>query len=250
MEGTAAKNQTSVPLPPREFMHLVCGDQPDLETHFLEIAIGHVRWFKELGLLRPDVTFLDVGCGCGRMARALLEEPLKAYVGFDRHPGMIEWCQREITSRAKHFQFHWFDIKSAYETLDGYQGSIDACGFRFPFPPQTFDTCLVASVFTHMPFDEIAHYLGELHLVMRPGGRVFCSVFCAEGTPYRQGEDYCHDRAAFLATVEKRGFQWELKGPAGTGQQHNWYLLTKVRNRGEATCPPSAVDFGGDERGC
>ena len=221
-------NQRSVPLPPREYMRLVCGDRPDLEAHFLEIATGHVRWFKELGLVGPDVTFLDVGCGCGRMARALLDEPIRAYVGFDRHPGMIEWCHREITSRANHFQFHWFDIKSAYETLDGHQGSMDACRFRFPFPSHTFDACLVASVFTHMPFDEVAHYLNELHAVMRPGGRVFCSVFCARETPYRQGENFVHDRAAFLAMVEQQGFQWELKGPEFTGEQHNWYLLTKV----------------------
>lgn len=220
-------DQTSVPLPPREYLRLVCGDRPDLEAHFLEIGGGHIRWSKELGLLGPDVTFLDVGCGCGRMARALLEEPLKAYVGFDRHPGMIEWCQREITSRARHFRFYWFDIKNAYERLDGHRGSISAGRFRFPFLPHTFNSCLVGSVFTHMPFDEIAHYLRELHVVTRPGGRVFCSVFCAEESAYRHEENYFQDRAAFLAAVEECGFHWELKGPTVTGAQHNWYLLTK-----------------------
>jgi SAM-dependent methyltransferase len=218
----------TVPLPPVEYMRLVCGDRPDLEAHFMDMATGCVRWFKELGLLGPSVTLLDVGCGCGRMARALLEEPLRAYVGFDRHPGMIEWCQQEIAKRAPHFQFRFFEISSAYRGLDGHQGSIEATRFHFPFPPDMFDTCLVSSVFTHMPMEEVAHYLKELHSVTRPGGRVFCSVFCAAATPVEQGHNFSLDRAAFLNAVEKQGFAWELKGAFKTDFAQNWYLLTKA----------------------
>jgi SAM-dependent methyltransferase len=218
----------SVPLPPFEYMRLVCGDRPDLETHFTDMATGCVRWFKELGLLGPSVTFLDVGCGCGRMARGLLEEPLKAYIGFDRHPGMIEWCQREIASQAPHFQFHYFEIGSAYRELDGHRGSIEASRFHFPFPADTFDTCLASSVFTHMPMDEVAHYLEELHTVTRPGGRVFCSVFCAAETPAEQGANFSLDRTEFLRAVERHGFAWELKGAFKTDFAQNWYLLTKA----------------------
>jgi SAM-dependent methyltransferase len=218
----------NVPLPPVEYMRLVCGDRPDLEAHFVELATGCARWFKELGLLGPTVTFLDVGCGCGRMARALVGEALKTYVGFDRHPGMIEWCQREITSQAPHFQFRFFEIKSAYAGLDGHRGSIEAGSFHFPFPPDTFDTCLVASVFTHMPIHEVAHYLDELQTVTRPGGRVFCTVFCAAETPHDQDHNFCLDRAAFLNAAKQRGFSWELKGAFKTGFAQNWYLLTKA----------------------
>lgn len=223
-------DQTDVPLPPREFMRLVCGDRPDLETNFQEAADQLVRMLKASELLGPNVTFLDVGCGCGRVARALLKERLRAYVGFDRHLGMIQWCQQEITYRASNFTFHWFDIKSSYETMDGCRGSIDAHHFRFPFPSQTFDTCLVASVFTHMPLDEVSHYLEELFVVTRPGGRVFCSVFCAAKDPYQWEWNYFHDRAAFLVAVEQSGFLWELKGRASTGvgdEGQNWYLLTR-----------------------
>ena len=219
----------SVPLPPIEYMRLVCGDHPDLETYFVDFATGCVRWFKELGLLGPTVTVLDVGCGCGRMARALLEERLKAYVGFDRHPGMIDWCQKEISSQASHFQFRFFEIASTYAGMDGHRGSIEASRFHFPFPPDTFDTCLVSSVFTHMPIDEVAHYLEELHTVTRPGGRVFCSVFCAaDETPFEEDHNFFLDRVAFLKAVEDHGFSWELKGAFKTGFGQNWYLLTKA----------------------
>lgn len=56
-------------------MRLVCGDTgpfPNLETHFLEVG----KW--TLGVLQGLRLI-------GRIARVLLNEPLKAYVGFDRH---------------------------------------------------------------------------------------------------------------------------------------------------------------------
>lgn len=213
-------------------MHLVCGDAgpfPNLETSFLEVGGWLLSQLKAYELIGPTVAFLDVGCGCGRVARLLLNEPLRAYVGFDRHLGMINWCQREITARDARFQFHWFDIRSSYEDwdLDGNRGSVEARTFRFPYETNTFDTCLLASVFTHMPFDEVVHYLSELFMVTRPGGKVFCSVFFASKEQYRQGINYYHDRKTFLAVVEQSGFAWELKSPESTGSEHNWYILTK-----------------------
>ena len=229
-----------IPLPQEEYMSLVCGGAkpfPNLETHYLEVGKWLLSQLKAYELIGSSTTFLDVGCGCGRVARVLLNESLNSYVGFDRHLGMIQWCQREITSRDARFQFHWFDIKSSYE--DGYEnrGSIDARRFHFPFSPKTFDTCLLASVFTHMPFDEVVHYLDELFLVTRPGGRVFLSVFFASKGQDRQGINYFHDQTSFLAAVEQGGFRWELKGTlvkgkwvndqTSTGVEQNWYLLTK-----------------------
>lgn len=221
-----------IPLPPEEFMRLVCGDAnlfPTLKTHFLEIGKSLLGQLKAYGLIRPGFSFLDVGCGCGRVARVLFTEPLEAYVGFDRHIGMVQWCQREITSRDARFQFHWFDIKSSYEAwdLDGNRGSVDATQFRFPFSPKTFDTCLLTSVFTHMPFDEVVHYLQELSLVTKPGGRVFCSVFFARDKPYHSGINYYHDRVAFIDAAKQNGFRWELKSSDSTDLEYYWYLLTK-----------------------
>jgi hypothetical protein len=81
--------QLNVPLPPEEFMRLVCVDRPGLETHFLETGREIVRLLKAFESLGPEVTFLDIGCGYGRIARTLLKEPLKAYLGFDRTIGAL-----------------------------------------------------------------------------------------------------------------------------------------------------------------
>lgn len=220
-------NPLNIPRPPTAFMRLVCGDRPALEAHFHEVGTELVRWLRAFGLLGSEVAFLDVGCGCGRIAHSLVNEPLRAYVGFDRHPAMIRWCQQEITSRAPNFQFHWFDIKSSYGKIDGHPGSIEACSFVFPFREDEFDTCFASSVFTHMPISEVNHYLGEIHRVVRPGGRVFLSIFCSGRAPYSRDGNYCHSREKFIATVEQSGFLWEKKGPEVYGEEHNWYLLTR-----------------------
>ncbi|MBI2883469.1 MAG: methyltransferase domain-containing protein [Candidatus Methylomirabilis oxyfera] len=229
IQAESEQSRLSIPLPPKEFMKLVSGDRPDLDTHFEEVGRELVRWLRAFDLVGPDVTFLDIGCGCGRIARVLACEPLRAYVGFDRHPEMIRWCQEEITSRAPHFQFHCFGVKSAYWKLDGHQGSIDVSGFRFPFRDCEFDTCLASSVFTHMPLAEVDHYLSELHRVLRPGGRLFASIFCSRKEPCVQEANYYHDRSEFIRTVERHGFAWSLPGPEGYGDDHNWYLLTRPR---------------------
>lgn len=212
-------------------MRLVSGDQPDPEAHFQEVGAEIVRWLRAFDLVGPDVTFLDVGCGCGRIARELAHESLRAYVGFDRHPEMIRWCQEEITTRTPHFRFHCFDIKSAYGKLDGHAGSIEVPSFRFPFSDHEFDTCLVSSVFTHMPLAEIDHYLGELRRVLRPAGRVFLSLFCSWKEPRVREANYYHVRPSFIQMVERRGFTWSLAGPACHGDEHNWYLLTRPDGR-------------------
>lgn len=57
--------------------------------------------------------------------------------------------------------------------------------FQFPYDIDSFDSVLIASVFTHMPLDEIGHYLRELRLVVRPGGKILASVFLGEATSVR-----------------------------------------------------------------
>ena len=204
-----------MPLPPEEFMKLVCG-----ENH--EDIVAHFKWAGKLltgmlageDMLNQETRFLDVGCGCGRVARYLLNRPIQAYIGFDRHPGMIQWCQEQITPHAPHFHFHCFDIKTAYSVLDGHEGTMDASSFRFPFPDASFDAVLLASVFTHMPMEESAHYLEELHRILDPNGKILLSVFFADQEPYTSGIDFHYVPEAFLDMIREELYH------------HHWHVLT------------------------
>ena len=226
----------TLPLPPRDYMELVCGrSQAD---QFEMVGEALIRMLEAEDMLDTQTDLLDVGCGCGRVARYLVDRPLHSYTGFDRHPGMIEWCVGEIARRQPKFAFHHVDVRSAYVSLDGHAGTIAADAFHFPFPDAAFDSALLASVFTHMPLEETRHYLSELRRVLRPGGKALLSVFFAKRRPYLflfsrakpyflSNANFFYNPQAFARCLRQSGFVFLARGTLVTGYSHNWYVLTK-----------------------
>lgn len=215
------------PFPPDEYISLISGPLPaDLNIHEWFDGIGQmlVAILDAQKMLGASIRLLDIGCGCGRVARSLLRRPLVAsYVGFDRHRGMIDWCRQEIGSRCPSFTFKYFDIRSSYQALDGVEGTIAAVEFKFPFDDNAFDSVLLASVFTHMPLVEIEHYLHEIYRVLGPGGRVLLSVFFNEGEieVARDEINFFLSREQFLGAVRAAHFHPKLIA----SEQHNWFIL-------------------------
>jgi SAM-dependent methyltransferase len=228
----------ALPIPPHEFQVLVCGPHTD---GFLPVGMMITNALAREGMLEPGQDFLDVGCGCGRIARQLAGGPIGSYTGFDRHQGMVEWSQREIGARDSRFRFDFFSVKSLYTAWDAQEGSIDAAAFRLPYPAAAFDAALLASVFTHMLPVEARHYLGELARVLRPGGKALLSIFFSPGASEIRDEiNVFHDPQQFLADVGL--FPFELRrttleaapgvevdqSPACSFNcEHNWYVLTR-----------------------
>jgi SAM-dependent methyltransferase len=54
----------------------------------------------------------DFGCGCGRVARQLLQQRVRPrrYVGIDLHRGMIQWCNENLAPLAPEFEFRHHDV--------------------------------------------------------------------------------------------------------------------------------------------
>jgi ubiquinone/menaquinone biosynthesis C-methylase UbiE len=220
----------AIPLPPEKYMELVgVLENADLPEQFERVGKNILEGLKNHDMLRANDRVLDVGCGCGRFARQLLNEPIRSYIGFDRHPGMIEWCQQKIQRHAPNFEFLYFDIKSAYSDKDGYRGKIDAASFRFPFDDDSFDFALLASIFTHMPLAESKNYLRELHRVLSREGRIVLSVFFTEGEPYAVEDiNFYYRPQSFWVVVKETGFQYQLHEEITYGESHhNWHILTK-----------------------
>lgn len=222
----------AIPMPPLEYQSLVCG--PNSIHLFEEVGRGLVNWLADLQMLPEGVEFLDVGCGCGRVARSLIDRSIKSYIGFDRHKGMIEWCRQQITSRDPRFQFQWFALRSVYSSVwDTEQGTIDVESFRFPWADESFDSVFLASVFTHMPPGEVKAYLGQIARVLRPKGKALASIFFAPGELETRddGINVFHNAERFSTDLASFPFDALLitpKTPARSfSYEQNWYLLNR-----------------------
>jgi SAM-dependent methyltransferase len=179
---TSRDSEVALTLPPTEYMKLVCGDVPNLRQEFDRVGRALVRGLRRVKMLGPGTRLLDIGCGCGRAARHLLDSPIAAYAGFDRHRGMVEWAQSNIGARDHRFQFLHADVQSGYEELDSDVGTVTATKFVFPYDDGVFTGALAASVFTHIDFPATSRYLSETARVLAPGGAVLASYFPGETT--------------------------------------------------------------------
>lgn len=172
------------PLPSAELMGTV--GAPDIENFLI---VGDAWAQVVTRFVPPDGTVLDVGCGCGRTARVLLNARALRYVGFDIMRPSIEWCREELAPLA--------DGRFAFHHVDGHSEHYNPAGrlapheIRFPCADGTVDLAFGASLFTHLLEADARHYLAETRRVLRPGGRALYSILPTSGpdTPYRGGED-------------------------------------------------------------
>lgn len=129
----------------------------------------NVAAFRELAGLRPGARFLDIGCGCGRIATALTPYlgPTAVYEGFDASPKPVEWCQKEVTPRFPNFRFK---VTDTFSQRYNPHGGASASRLRFPYPDNSFDFAFAGSVYTHMLPEEVPNFLAETRRVLKPGG--------------------------------------------------------------------------------
>ena len=148
-------------------------------SDFERIGPMFLRDLRELGLLGAGTRILEVGCGCGRIASPLADDPELqrlglSYTGMDVDRASIEWCKAHICSRNSRFRFYRADCRNASYNP---QGSIPADSYRFPHPDESFDLILLTSVLTHVLPDELAHYVSELARVLSADGVIYASFF-------------------------------------------------------------------------
>src|SRR5947209_4676518 len=139
---------------------------------YLYMGQLQLRNFVEYGGLQPYHRVLDVGCGIGRMATALLDylDDRGSYEGFDVVPESVHWCQANVTPRRPSFRFRVADVHNRTYRPDC---PTPASRYRFPYPGREFDFVFLTSVLTHMLPDGLGNYLREIHRILKPNGRCF-----------------------------------------------------------------------------
>jgi len=231
----AISTELSVPMPPLEFRQMV--GPPDLE--FFDNPNGAVI-FSELPVEAYDSVF-DFGCGCGRLARQLLQQTVRPhrYVGIDIHRGMIDWCIHNLSVVDPNFEFFHHDVYSP-----GY-GAGNSFKLAEPFPTNDADFSLVIanSVFTHMYKEQAEYYLYEIGRILKPAGVALTSWFFFDNDsfPFLKDGPFClftnevdptqaviYDRKWFISAVRRCGLAVErtvLPPIAG----HQWQVYLKKR---------------------
>lgn len=99
-------------------------------------------------------TILDLGCGCGRVARHLGKHTGAAIFGSDYNRRLVDWCRKNLP------------------------GTYSVNRLRPPigYADGQFGLVYLLSVFTHLKPDTQMLWLRELHRITRPGGLVLVSI--------------------------------------------------------------------------
>jgi len=134
----------------------------------------------ELAGLRPDERVLEVGCGAGALARALLrrQDATGTYDGLDGDHAAIGWCRRRYR-RQRGFTFRVADVVDARRNPAGTHRPDE---YRFPYADASFDVVVAHSGPTHLLPGACAQLVRESARVLAPGGRFVASFFLLNDT--------------------------------------------------------------------
>ncbi|APW60258.1 methyltransferase domain-containing protein [Paludisphaera borealis] len=191
--------------------------------------------------LKPNSQVLDIGCGCGKMARNLAYHPhIKKFIGFDVIQDSIDYCNQTLVPRiGSKFEFHCYNV---YSECYNPQGTIKASELVFPATDGSIDLAWGCSLFTHLLEPDAKHYLREVRRVLSPSGMFLPTIHInpAPGTRYSGNEvrvDIDIDYFAELAA--EAGLSLAVKLGEVCGQ---YALLFKVAPGAEA---PKIVNVNG-----
>jgi SAM-dependent methyltransferase len=176
---------------PRDTLHHF--DEPELPLQPYGLAVpsyalrteagtGHLAWFLGIGeawaqlinrFLPDDPVVLDLGSGCGKVARFLHLNPRLSYIGVDIFlPGVL-WCRKAFAGSASRFRFEHFDGLSEIYNPDGKIAVVD---YALPAADGSVDLVVCSSLFTHLLERDAVHYLGQIARVLKPDGQALISV--------------------------------------------------------------------------
>jgi tRNA (mo5U34)-methyltransferase len=171
----------ALPIPPFEMRQLVGPTD--------EVAFDNPSRAPILNV--PEVRFdavLDFGCGCGRLARQMLQQHPRPrrYVGFDLHAGTIRWCSGNLAPCAPGFSFMHHDVQNISFNPDPGKPLVR------PMPAEsgTFSLLIALSVFTHTIQAHAEYYLREAARVLRPDGEMAASFFLFEKRFFPMMQDF------------------------------------------------------------
>lgn len=127
----------------------------DNEDLLHETADDTLKILRETVGIRPEDTALEIGCGVGRVGRALAPF-VKEWIGCDVSTEMLRLAARKTTGFSN----------TRFVELSGYDLS--------PIADRSVDLVYTTVVFMHLDEWDRYAYCREAMRVLRPGGRFYC----------------------------------------------------------------------------
>ena len=128
----------------------ICTDCVD-EERFFGLGRNEARLMHVLGLLGPEVRALDIGCGIGRVEKAISPE-IHSIVGVDVSSRMVKLARQKVRA-----------TNVGFETVDGWSLGI--------IPSNQFNLCFSFFVFQHMPRAAVRRYFADVARALNVDGR-------------------------------------------------------------------------------
>lgn len=171
----------ALPMPPLELRKLV----GNFEESAFENPTG-ARVFASVPDSSDDF-ILDFGCGCGRVARQLMQQtqPPARYLGVDLHKGMIRWCMENLATRNPAFDFKHQDVRNPGLNPRGRRSQVE-----FPAPDRSVSLLIATSVFTHLVESQAVFYLREVGRVLREGGVAVATFFLFDKAAFPMMQEF------------------------------------------------------------
>ena len=147
------------------------------DEYFVDSALEDLDYLESVGL-GPDSTFLDLGCGPGRLAIGLIQKDWAgSYLGVEVNKRHVEWTQREITPAFPTYEFVRVDAQNERYNPDG------TAARKLPVEDASLDFICAFSVFSHLLTEESQAYLAEFRRTLKPTGRADITAYVAHDVP-------------------------------------------------------------------
>lgn len=142
---------------------------------FVAFGPAHLEMFRASGGLHPEDRILDVGSGCGRLARSLTSylDGCGSYDGVDVDRESIAWSRQAFRAFPR-FRFQVLDV---FNALYNPGGQLKGSELSFPFEKDHFDLAILMSVLNHLIPEDVPNYLREISRVLTPGGMAWITLF-------------------------------------------------------------------------
>jgi SAM-dependent methyltransferase len=147
--------------------------------HFLEMGNGAWLDFLSKGYCSSTSDVVELGCGCGRIARPLKGDWFQGtYVGVDLDDEMIAYCRGHFPNGK--FRFVLSPHKSATYSPNGTVVANDDSQELKIADTNSKDFIFSISLYSHLLEKEASDYLAESARILRKDGVMHLTFFCME----------------------------------------------------------------------